>query len=115
MDLLKNMHKNYHETSFLFPFVACTLKVFKKYVGCLYSLILAQSRLRAVSLFSWSVEQNARDTQMTTRVTEDGLSPSFLASRDFAAQRSRARALPLQNLKKKRHCSLSRLNLERQY
>ena len=28
-------------------------------------------RLRAVSLFSWSVEQNARDTQMTTRVTED--------------------------------------------
>ena len=27
-------------------------------------------RLRAVSLFSWSVEQNPRDTQMTTRVTE---------------------------------------------
>ena len=27
-------------------------------------------RLRAVSLFSWSVEQNARDTQMTMRVTE---------------------------------------------
>ena len=27
-------------------------------------------RLRAVSLFSWSVEQNARDTQMTRRVTE---------------------------------------------
>ena len=27
------------------------------------------ARLRAVSLFSWSVEQNARDTQMTTRVT----------------------------------------------
>ena len=27
-------------------------------------------RLRAVSLFSWSVEQNARDTTMTTRVTE---------------------------------------------
>ena len=25
-------------------------------------------RLRAVSLFSWSVEQNARDTQMSTRV-----------------------------------------------
>ena len=25
-------------------------------------------RLRAVSLFSWTVEQNARDTQMTTRV-----------------------------------------------
>ena len=27
-------------------------------------------RLRVVSLFSWSVDQNARDTQMTTRVTE---------------------------------------------
>ena len=27
-------------------------------------------RLRAVSLFSWFVEQNALDTQMTTRVTE---------------------------------------------
>ena len=27
-------------------------------------------RLRAVSLFSWSVEQNPRDTQMTTRVTK---------------------------------------------
>ena len=52
-----------------------------------------QGRLRAVSLFSWSVEQNAPDTQMTTRVTEG-----------FAAQRSRARALPLLNLKKKRDC-----------
>ena len=28
------------------------------------------SRLRAVSLFPWSVEQNAQDMQMTTRVTE---------------------------------------------
>ena len=28
------------------------------------------SRLRTVSLFSWSVEQNVRDTQMTTRVTK---------------------------------------------
>ena len=27
-------------------------------------------RLRAVSLFSWSVEQNPRDTQMITRVTK---------------------------------------------
>ena len=27
-------------------------------------------RLRAVSLFPWSVAQNTRDTQMTTRVTE---------------------------------------------
>ena len=41
-------------------------------------------RLRAVPLFSWSVEQNARDTQMTTRVkARDG-------SHGFAAQRSRA-------------------------
>ena len=50
-------------------------------------------RLRAVSLFSCSVEQSARDTQMTTRVTEGarrerhsnyfllGLPPSLLASR----------------------------------
>ena len=41
-----------------------------------------------------------------------GLLPSFLASRGFAAQRSRARrsrarALPLLNLKKKRDCSQS--------
>ena len=28
-----------------------------------------KDRLRAVSLVSWSVEQNMRDTQMTTRVT----------------------------------------------
>ena len=73
----------------------------------------ASVRLRAVSLFSWSVEQNARDTQMTTRVTEgarrERLPPSFLASRGFAAQRSRARALPLLNLKKKRDCSQSML------
>ena len=63
-------------------------------------------RLRAVSLFSWSVQQNARDTQMTTRVSEGArrerrdfflleLPSSFLASRGFAAQRSRARADPL--------------------
>ena len=50
-------------------------------------------RPRAVSLFSCSVEQSARDTQMTTRVTEGarrerhpnsfllGLPPSLLASR----------------------------------
>ena len=54
-------------------------------------------RLPAVSLFSWSVEQNARDTTMTTRVTEG-------ARRERHAQRSHARALPLLNLnlKKKR-------------
>ena len=69
----------------------------------------ASVTVRAVSLFSWSVEQNARDTQMTTRVTEgarlERLPPSFLASRGFTAQRSRARALPFLNLKKKRDCS----------
>ena len=43
-------------------------------------------RLQAVSLFSWSVEQNARDTQMTTRVTEGArMCPRF----------SRLRASPL--------------------
>ena len=31
---------------------------------------IGRPRLRAVSLFSWSVEQNAGDTQMTTRLTE---------------------------------------------
>ena len=61
--------------------------------------------------FLRSVEQNARDTQMTTRMTEGarrerlffllGLPPSFLASRGFDAQRSRARALPLLNPKKR--------------
>ena len=34
-------------------------------------------RLRAVSLFSCSIEQNARDTQMTTRVTEGAGRPRF--------------------------------------
>ena len=38
---------------------------------------------------------------MTMRVTEGAIrEPSFLVSRGFAAQRSRARALPLLNLKK---------------
>ena len=31
---------------------------------------LLSIRLRAVSPFSWSIEQNARDTQMTTRGTK---------------------------------------------
>ena len=62
-------------------------------------------RLRAVSLLCWSVEQNARDTQMTTRVAD--LPISFLASSGLAAQGSRARALPLLNVKKKRDCSQS--------
>ena len=58
-------------------------------------------RLRAVSLFSWSVEQNAQDTQMTTRVT-------FIFSSRAAAlasQLPRARGLPLLNTEKKRGCS----------
>ena len=86
--------------------------------------IKTAGRLRAVSLFSLSVEQNARDKQMTTRATEGarrerrdkreslffllGLRPSFLASRGFAAQRPRAGALPSLNLKKKRGCSQSK-------
>ena len=37
---------------------------------CRVFIIRLTSGLRAVSLFSWSVEQNARDTQMTTRVTK---------------------------------------------
>ena len=46
------------------------------------------NRLRAVSFFSWTVEQNARDTQMSMRVTE-------------GARRSRLCALLLLNQKKK--------------
>ena len=56
-------------------------------------------RLRAVSLFCWSVEQNARDAQMTTRVTEGarretGSRPCFsrLAASSLNA---RARGTPL--------------------
>ena len=52
----------------------------------LQTSILFRRRLQAVSLFSWSIEQNARDTQMTTR---------------SAARRSRTRALASLNLKKK--------------
>ena len=85
-------------------------------------------RRRAVSLFSWSVEENARDTQMTTRETEGarrerhdkrrllflfGLPPSFLASRDFVAQSSRARTPPFLNLKKKRDSSQSKASSTR--
>ena len=70
-------------------------------------------RLRAVSLFSWSIEQNARDTQLTTRVTEGARQESQLAreeaTRGFVARRSRARVLPSLNLKKKRDCSQSNL------
>ena len=44
---------------------------------------------------------------MTTRVTEGARrAPSFLASRGFAAQRSRARVLPLLNLKRERRLAV---------
>ena len=63
----------------------------------------------------------ARDGRGTTRISLVwlcgqslffllGLPLSFLASRGFAAQRSRARALPLLNLKQKRDCSKSRID-----
>ena len=60
-----------------------------------------ENRLRPVSLFSWSVEQNARHTQIATHVTEG------------EAQRLRACALPSLNLKKKRDCSQSTLKTTR--
>ena len=44
--------------------------------------------VRAVSLFSWSVEQNARDTQMTTRVTEGARRAAVLASHVSRLRRS---------------------------
>ena len=63
---------------------------FSNWFGFFYICIRSCSvRLRAVSLFSWSVEQNSRDTQMTTRVTEG------------------VRALPILNLKKKRETAHS--------
>ena len=57
---------------------------------------------------AWLKAQDGRGTRLFFLL---GLPPSFLASRGFAAQRSRARALPLLNLKKKRDCSQSRQNL----
>ena len=36
----------------------------------MFIAIFHNHTLRAVSLFSWCIEQNARDTQTTTRVTE---------------------------------------------
>ena len=62
-------------------------------------------RLRAVSLFSWSIEQNARDTHMTTRVTEG----APLVSRVYARARTPFHSIPipLLNLKKKRDRSQS--------
>ena len=54
-------------------------------------------RLRAVSLFSWSFEQNVRDTQMTTRVTE-------------GARRERAALARECTPHTKRDCSQSKIN-----
>ena len=66
---------------------------------------------------AWLKARDGRGTTKERRPGRDslffllGLPPSFLASRSFAAQRSRARALPLLNLKKKRGKSLlKRLN-----
>ena len=72
-------------------------------------VILFKCRLRAVSLFSWSVEENARGTQMTTRVTEGARRAGGCRPR-HSARRPRARALPPLNLKKKRDCSQSSLS-----
>ena len=48
-----------------------------------------KARLRAVSLFSWSVKQNARDKQMTTRVTVGARREShYLVSRVSRFRRS---------------------------
>ena len=82
------------------------------YWGCTCQLL---ARLRAVSIFSWSVEQNARDTQMTTRVTEVARRERLFSSRAAALvsrisrlrRSTRARVLPFLNLKNKRDCSQS--------
>ena len=59
----------------------------------------ARCRLRAVSLFLGPSSKKARDTQITTRVTE-----GTLVSRVSRLRRSRTHALPSLNLKKKRDC-----------
>ena len=55
---------------------------------------------------------HARDWRRERGETLLGLPPSFLASRGFAARRSRARVLPLLNLKKKRGCLQSSRSIE---
>ena len=72
-------------------------------------LSVEEYRLRAVSLLSWSVEQDARDTQMTTRVTGDARRERRLAASPLFAC---ARALPILNLKKKRDRSQSMKNMK---
>ena len=64
-------------------------------------------------LFSWSVEQTpeTRKWKRARRKRHEifllGLPPSFLVSRGYTVQHSRARALPLLNLKKQIDCSQS--------
>ena len=58
-----------------------------------------------VPLLSWSVEWNARNTKMTTRVTEGRPRFSRLAASPLDAQ---ARVHSPRNLKKKRDCSQTR-------
>ena len=66
------------------------------------------ARLQAVSLFSLSIEQNARDTQMTMHETEGAREGEATALVSHVSLRH-SRALPLLNLKKKRGCSQSRV------
>ena len=55
---------------------------------------------------AWLKARDGRGTKKE-RPFSSRAAPSFLASRGFAAQYSRGRALPLLNLKKKRDCSQS--------
>ena len=79
---------------------ACGLLISRERFILISWWCITQNRLRAVSHFFWSVEQNSRDTQMATRVTEDarrerhsGCRPRF----SRLAQRSRV-CTPLLNL-----------------
>ena len=51
-------------------YVIVSVKLYLNVGNNQYIIHTPQSRLRAVSLFSWFIEQNARDAQMTTCVTE---------------------------------------------
>ena len=55
--------------------------------------VYLRTRLRAVSLFSWSVEQIARDTQMTTRVTEGARRQSSRARTPLTKSEEKERLL----------------------
>ena len=105
------MHKNYHERRFLFSFVA-TLKSLKN-MSDVYTAWYWLNLDYEQSLVFLGPSSKTPETRKWPRAWLKP--PSFLASRDFVAQHSRARALPLQNLKKERDCSQSRLKRERQY